>query len=186
MSLADDTKRCWSRVNPPAIFGPFGHLNPVRAGLPQTDEPMSAYPWSSLHWYAAAAAHRPPWLRVDRLLGEYALGEDTPLVRTDFLRRIESRRRSEEQEEESLQAIRCGPCFGSPAFRKRMSELLEAQGSEISGQARTENSILRAQRIIAEELERLGRTGEQLAARRKNDPAKLASRPDFERRRPSP
>jgi putative transposase len=95
----------------------YVHLNPVRAGLLQTDEPVSAYPWSSLHWCAAAAAHRPPWLRVDRLLGEYALGKDTPLARTDFLRRIESRRRSEEQEEESLQAIRRGPCFGSPAFR---------------------------------------------------------------------
>jgi hypothetical protein len=111
---------------------------------------------------------------VDRLLGEYGLREDMPLARADFLRRIESRRKSEEQEEESLQAIRRGPCFGSPAFRQRMSELIEAQGSETSGQLRTENSLLRAQRIIAEELERLGWTSEQLAARRKNDPAKLA------------
>jgi hypothetical protein len=55
-----------------------------------------------------------------------------------------------------------------------MTELLEAQGSETSGQLRTENSMLRAQRIIAKELERLGWTGEQLAVRRKNDPAKLA------------
>jgi hypothetical protein len=55
-----------------------------------------------------------------------------------------------------------------------MLNLIEAQSKEAPGQLRVENSSVRAQRIIAEELDRLGWTGEQLFARRKNDPAKLA------------
>ena len=127
----------------------YVHLNPVRAGLLHADEPVSAYPWSSLHWYAAAAAHRPAWLRVDRLLGDHGLREDTPQTRAEFLTRIESRRA--EDDEPSLRPIRRGWC-----------------------PLRVENSVLRVQRIITEELDRLGWTAEPLSARRKNDPAKLA------------
>src|SRR5688500_7541768 len=150
----------------------YVHLNPVRADLLLPDEPVSAYPWSSLHWYAAAAAHRPSWLRVDRLLGEHGLRDDTPQTRAEFLARIESRRA--EEDEQALHPIRRGWCLGSPAFQQQMRDLIEAQAKETPGQLRVENSILRAQRIITEELARLGWTAEQLAARRRNDPAKLA------------
>ena len=150
----------------------YVHLNPVRADLLHPDEPVSAYPWSSLHWYAAAAAHRPSWLRVDRLLGEHGIRHDTPQHRAEFLTRIESRRT--EEDEPSLRLIRRGWCLGSPAFQQQMLDLLEAQAKETPRHLRVENSSMRAQRIIAEELDRLGWTTEQLIARRKNDPAKLA------------
>jgi putative transposase len=95
------------------------HLNPVRADFLHPDEPVSAYPWSSLHWYAAAAAHRPTWLSVDRLLGEHGLRDDTPQARAESLARIESRRA--EEDEPSLRPIRRGWCLGSPAFLNKSS-----------------------------------------------------------------
>ncbi|MGZ8899167.1 MAG: hypothetical protein ACXW3Z_03650 [Limisphaerales bacterium] len=67
-----------------------------------------------------------------------------------------------------------------------MLDLIEAQSKEPPGPLRVENSSLRAQRIIAEELDRLGWTTEQLAARRRHDPAKLAFGPTSGRRRHSP
>jgi hypothetical protein len=151
----------------------YVHLNPARARLLQADEPVTAYPWSSLHWYAAAPAHRPSWLRTDRLLGEHGLREDTAKTRAEFLSRIETRRAGE-QEEESYQAIRRGWCFGPAAFQQQMIDLVETQNKEAPGQIRAETAKHRADRIIAEELHTRGWTIEQLALRRKNDPAKLA------------
>jgi putative transposase len=49
----------------------YVHLNPVRAKLLGADNRLLEYPWSSFGWYLAAKAHRPEWLRVDRLLGEH-------------------------------------------------------------------------------------------------------------------
>jgi REP element-mobilizing transposase RayT len=48
----------------------YVHLNPVRANLLKSEERLLAYPWSSFGFYLAAPAHRPDWIRVDRLLGE--------------------------------------------------------------------------------------------------------------------
>ena len=50
---------------------------------------VHAYPWSSLLWYAAAREHRPPWLCVDRLLGEHGIGEDSTGGRAPFEERME-------------------------------------------------------------------------------------------------
>src|SRR5258708_37359898 len=47
----------------------YVHLNPERAKLLRPEQRLLEYPWSSFGWYLAAKAHRPRWLRVDRLLG---------------------------------------------------------------------------------------------------------------------
>jgi putative transposase len=62
----------------------YVHLNPVRARLLSLEEPLGAYPWSSLHWYSVAPAHRPSWLRIDRLFSEHGLSEDTAPERAQF------------------------------------------------------------------------------------------------------
>jgi hypothetical protein len=50
------------------------------------------YPWSSFGWYLGAAPeHRPGWMRVDRLLGEHGIQEDSAAVRQEFERHIEIR-----------------------------------------------------------------------------------------------
>jgi putative transposase len=151
----------------------YVHLNPVRAALLAPDEPLIAYPWSSLHWYAAGPAHRPSWIRTDRLLSEHGLRADTPATRAEFLRRMEDRRK-EENDEQSLQTIRRGWCHGSAEFKQQILDRVEAQSSGPAWPLQHETSTLRAERILAEELARLGCSHTDLIHRRKNDPAKLA------------
>jgi hypothetical protein len=64
----------------------------VRAHLLRPEERLLAYPWSSFGYYLAAPEHRPEWMRVDRLLGEHGLPQDTALARQEFERRMEARR----------------------------------------------------------------------------------------------
>ena len=82
----------------------YVHLNPVRAHLLRPSERLLAYPWSSLGDYLAAPEHRPQWVRVDRLLGEHGLQQDTPAARQEFERRMEARR-LQTGDEQGLKAI---------------------------------------------------------------------------------
>jgi len=152
----------------------YVHLNPVRARLLQAEERLLAYPWSSLIWYAAAPEHRPRWIRVDRLLGEHGIQQDTAAGRQEFERRMEARR-LEETDEEALKVFRRGWCHGSEEFRRQLVEKMEGKlGENHAGALHFEATQARAERILAEELSRLGWTASDLARRRKNDPDKLA------------
>ena len=152
----------------------YVHLNPVRAKLLRPEDRLLAYPWSSLVWYAAAQEHRPDWIRVGRLLGEHGIGEDSAAGRQEFESRMEARR-SEAPDEKALQPMRRGWCLGSDAFRRQMLERMAGRlGDHHSGALRQESAQAKAERIIAEELIRLGWQESDLAARRKNDPDKLA------------
>lgn len=151
----------------------YVHLNPARAGLLKPEERLLAYPWSSLGYYLAAPAHRPKWVRVDRLLGEHGLPQDTAAARQEFERRLEARR-LEPGDEKGLKALRRGWCVGSEEFQQRMLEETEGQlGEHHFGQLRRESAEAKAQRIISQELRRLGWSPRELASRRKSDPAKL-------------
>jgi hypothetical protein len=126
----------------------YVQLHPVRVDLLHPDEPISAYPWSSLYWYTAAPSHRPSWIRVDRLLGEHGLREDTPATRAEFLRRMEDRH-IQENDELSLQTIRRGWCHGSAEFKQQILDLVQAQPGPAS-HLQNETSARRADRILAE------------------------------------
>jgi hypothetical protein len=39
---------------------------------------LTDFPWSSYGEYLKEAGQRPPWLRVDRLLGEHGIPKDSP------------------------------------------------------------------------------------------------------------
>ena len=152
----------------------YVHLNPVRAKQLQPEERLLAYPWTSLVWYVAAPEHRPGWMRVDRLLGEHGIRQDTAAGRQEFERRMEARRR-EETDEGALKAVRRGWCLGSKEFKGQLLEKMEGKlGENHSGEQRRETAQAKAERIITEELRRLGWKEGELATRRKNDPAKLA------------
>jgi len=152
----------------------YVHLNPVRARLLPAGERLLAYPWSSLPWYLAAAEHRPRWIRVDRLLGEHGIQDDTDAGRREFELRMEVRR-LEEADPAALKKFRRGWCWGGPEFKNRMLEKMEDKlGDHHSGELRRETAEAKAQRIVVEELGRLGWKEADLASRRKNDPAKLA------------
>lgn len=152
----------------------YVHLNPVRAGFLKPEDRLAAYPWSSLVWYAAAPEHRPGWMRVDRLLGEHGIREETAMGRQEFERRMELSRAAEE-DEEALAPIRRGWCLGSEEFKRQMLARMDGQlGAHHAGGLHREHEERRAERIIAEELGRLGWGESDLVAWRKSAPGKLA------------
>jgi len=152
----------------------YVHLNPVRAKLLGSEERLLGYPWSSLVWYLAAPEHRPEWIRVDRLLGEHGIGEDTPAGRREFERRMEARRAQESDGAEWAQ-IRRGWCLGGEGFRQEMLGRMEGRlGDHHAGELRRETAEAKAERIIGQELGRLGWTAADLAQRHKSDPGKVA------------
>ena len=152
----------------------YGHLNPVRAHWLRPEERLLAYPWSSLVWYLAAPAHRPGWVRVDRLLGEHGIPQDSAPGREQFERQREARR-LEEVDEAALKVFRRGWCLGGESFRQQMLEQMEGKlGEHHSGALHRESAEAKAERIVAEELGRLGWNQAELAARCKSDPGKLA------------
>jgi hypothetical protein len=151
----------------------YVHLNPVRAGMLRAEDALAAYPWSSLVWYAAAKEHRTAWVQVDRLLGEHGIKEDTAEGREEFARRMEQRRMAEE-DEQALAPIRRGWCFGSPEFRRQMLKKMDGElGEGHAGALRREHGEERAERMIAEELKRLGWTEADLMSQRQQAPGKL-------------
>jgi REP element-mobilizing transposase RayT len=152
----------------------YVHLNPVRARLLKPEERLLAYPWSSFGYYLAAPEHRPQWIRVDRLLGEHGLQRDVPAARQEFERRMEAQRLVQ-GDEQGLRALRRGWCLGSEEFRKQMLEKMDGQlGDHHSGELRRETAEQKAERIIVEELRRLGWGENDLLSQPKSDPAKLA------------
>lgn len=151
----------------------YVHLNPVRAGLLQSEERLLSYPWSSFGYYLAAPQHRPAWMRVDRLMGEHGLQEDTAGTRQEFEGRMEAAR-LQPGDEEGLRALRRGWCLGSPEFKKQKLEEIDGQvGEHHLGSLRLETAEVRAERIIGEELCRLRWEEADLVSRRKHDPGKV-------------
>src|SRR5260221_7293781 len=73
----------------------YVHLNPARAGLLSAKARLSEFRWSSYPDYLKGRGTRPPWLRVDRLLGEHGTQRDSRAGRAEFERRMELRRASE-------------------------------------------------------------------------------------------
>ena len=111
---------------------------------------------------------------MDRLLGEHGLQQDTPEARQEFERRTEARRLGP-GDPQALQSLRRGWCLGSEEFKQQKLEDLDGQvGQHHFGQMRLEVAQAKAERIITEELRRLGWQEAQLESRRKRDPAKLA------------
>src|ERR1019366_6410221 len=113
-------------------------------------------------------------MRVDRLLGEHGIGQDSAAGRQEFERQME-RRRLEAIVEEALKPLRRGWYLGSEQSREQMLELMEAElGESHSGELHRATAEQRANRIIAEELARRGWPESELATRRRSDPGKLA------------
>jgi len=152
----------------------YVHLNPVRAKLLRPQQRLLEYPWSSFGGYLAAPAHRPQWLRVDRLLGVHGIPEDNAAGRELFERRMEARR-AEPGDATQWEPIRRGWCLGSAEFKAQLLERMDGQlGEHHAGQLKRESAEVKAQRIIREELLRLGWREGDLCRRAKSDPLKLA------------
>lgn len=151
----------------------YVHLNAVRARLLKPEERLLAYPWTSFGAYLANPEHRPSWIRVDRLLGEHGIQEDSVKGRQQFEDYME-RRRNEETDAEALKSLRRGWCLGGEGFRREMLMRMEGNlGEHHSGELHRASADAKAERIVAEELKRYGWKEGELVGRRKNDPLKL-------------
>ena len=121
-----------------------------------------------------APKHRPAWIRSDRLLGAHGLQKYDSETRAQFERKMETRRRSEDDEQE-WRPLRRGWCLGSEEFKKQMLAKIEEQlGEHHSGALKQESAEMKAERIIAEELKRHGWSNSDLFLRLKGDRAKMA------------
>jgi REP element-mobilizing transposase RayT len=148
----------------------YVHLNPVRAQLISSEQPLESYSWSSYPLYLDEPARRPPWLRVDRLLGEWGIPFDSPAGRQEFALRVEARRKAETLDDYDGK----GWCSGSEQFRDELlAQVNELAKSEHSGPEVREAGLAKAERIAQEELSRLNWSATDLRARRKSDPQKI-------------
>ena len=69
-------------------------------------------------------------MRVDRLLGEHGIQEDTPASRAQFEPWMD-RRRLEAADPEALKVLRRGWCLGSQSFRRELLLRLLSVVSEL-------------------------------------------------------
>ena len=83
-------------------------------------------------------------------------------------------RRREKSDPEALEPLRRGWCLGSEQFRDEMLAQMDGKlGEHHAGELRRETAAAKAERIVAEELKRLGWKKSELGKRAKGDPAKL-------------
>ena len=152
----------------------YVHLNPVRAKLLRSEQPLRAYRWSSWPEYLKRPTKRWPWLRVDRLLGEYRVGRDTAAGRRQLEGALEKRRAEEAGMD--YKALRRGWCLGRETFRKELlGQMQERMGAEHYGAERPESMEDHAEGSVREELKRR-RWGEtDLERRAKGDAQKVAT-----------
>ena len=150
----------------------YVHLNPVRAKLLQPEQKLRAFAWSSWPEYLTPPEQRPRWLRVDRLLGELGIPEDSVAGRAQLEQYLETRRAQEDDDE--FKAIPRGWCLGGETFRKELLESISAgAGEPHRADARRETMEEKARRILREELTALGWDGAALAQRPKGDARKV-------------
>jgi len=151
----------------------YVHLNPARAKLVRPEQPLRAYRWSSWPEYLKRPKQRWPWLRVDRLLGEHGIARDRADGRRQLESLLEARRGAERGADH--QAVRRGWCLGDQTFRQELlKQMADRVGAEHYGEERRETAAARAERMVAEEMRRLGWREADLGRRAKGDAAKVA------------
>jgi hypothetical protein len=144
----------------------YVHLNPVRSKLIEAEELLQTFRWSSYSIYLQPPSQRPAWLRVDRVLGEMGIFKDSHAGRQQFASRMEQRRGSEAAKE--WKPMRRGWCLGEETFREELLEQVRSKGTENhSGAELIEAVEQKAERIVREELKKLGWTVKDLRSSRK-------------------
>ena len=148
-------------------------LNPARAKLLLPEQPLRAYRWSSWPAYLQSPGKRPAWLRVERLLGEYHIAQDSVAGRKRLEEALEAGRAVEAGA--GYKPIRRGWFLGDQALREELLAQVNAQaGDGHYGEELRESAEAKAERIVAGELKRRKWGERTLAERRKGDPAKIA------------
>ena len=150
----------------------YVHLNPLRAGLLEPAQPLEKFRWSSYPFYVGRPGQRPPWLRVDRLLGEWRIAKDSAAGRRVFAAGLEHRRSEDTRGE--FKRVERGWCLGEEEFRRDLLEQVSREpGASHYGAAVQEAVEVRAERWVRQRLRAMGWTAKDLAVRRKGDPRKV-------------
>lgn len=150
----------------------YVHLNPVRANLLEEKAKLSAYRWSSYGEYLKPPRQRAPALRVERLFGEMGIPKDSIAGRREFEHLLELRRW--EDEPDTWKELRRGWCVGDEEFRKELLAAVSGpRGDSHYGEELRESALEKADRIISEELVRLGWKDHDLTTTLKSDRAKV-------------
>jgi len=150
----------------------YVHLNPVRAKLLLSEQKLRDYVWSSWPEYLKPAEQRPCWLRVDRLLGELRIPQDSVAGREELENYLEQRRAQEDGDQ--FKGIRRGWCLGDEAFRQELLAQAHTRvGENHHAETRRETAEEKARRILREELDKLEWTAAELERRAKGDARKV-------------
>ena len=150
----------------------YVHLNPVRAKLLRPEQRLRAYGWSSYRNYLQEPEQRPAWLRVDRLLGEMRIANQSAAGRRQFERTMEQRRGRDKPGE--WEVVRRGWCLGDEEFRQELLAQMEPQlGAHHGGEERSEAAEAKAAKLLNQELKRRGWGKRELAGRKKSDAGKV-------------
>lgn len=150
----------------------YVHLNPARAKLVPSATELRSFHWSSFPMYLSDPEQRPPWLRVEAMLGECLIPTDSPAGRVEFERRLETRRSQETDEE--FHPVRQGWFLGDEDFRQELLGLSgKRKGTYHFGPEIHEAEELKAERLLAQEISRLGWTEDRLVSTRKGDLGKV-------------
>jgi REP element-mobilizing transposase RayT len=150
----------------------YVHLNPSRAKLLQKEESLRTYRWSSFPEYLKAPTKRPAWLRVERLLGEYGIHRDSAAGRGRLEEALEQRRGAEDGQ--AYKAIRRGWFLGDEKLKQELlAQVSEKAGKSHYGEELRETAEAKAERIVAEELRRLGWKEDELKRQRKGHRRKV-------------
>jgi REP element-mobilizing transposase RayT len=149
----------------------YVHLNPVRAKMLRREERMESFRWSSYGHYLQKPNKRPPWLRTNRLFGEWRIPRDSKVGRKQFRVSMEARRW--EEDPQAVKRIERGWFLGSDEFRKELlAEMQEQVGPHHGGDERQETEEAKAERILTEELKRSRLNLTELKRRKKGDKKK--------------
>ena len=153
----------------------YVHLNPVRAKLLQPEQRLTGYQWSSWPEYLKKPHRRPAWLRVDRLLGDWAIGQDNAAGRRQLEQAMEQRRELElSADHQDWKRLRRGWCWGAKGFREELLEMIgQKQGKQHYGEELRESDQQKAERLVRQMLRQLAWTSAELQRRPKADKKKV-------------
>jgi len=150
----------------------YVHLSPSRERLLKPGQALHSYRWNSYALYLQSPRERPPWLHVDRLLGEWNVPRDDARGREHFAAGMEARRVSKTDDE--FKVVRRGWCLGGKKFRKKMlKQLVQQARAGHSSHDVGESPEVQARKIIKAALKKKRWTAKDLKKLRKGDPFKV-------------
>lgn len=162
-----------------STLGGYIHLNPARARLfdPKQGQ-LSDYRWSSYPKYLSHS-QRPPWLKVERLLGAAGFTDERS-EREQFRRMMQKRvveiahSANPAEADAHWAKIRRGWYFGSESFRDQLVEKLDeqvgktARRDSLSGESARQHDEAEARQLLFDGLKKFGVSCDSLDDMRKN------------------